>query len=85
MRRIVAVGGDRFFYLNDPEFVRIQRAYGITYRYTLSQLIQLDGGVTLQPNVFKVVDATQPSKHDQRLHGHRRQHPPYAYGPPGRH
>jgi hypothetical protein len=77
--------GDRFFYLNDPELNHIQRAYGITYRYTLAQLIKLDSGATVQANAFRVVDASQPAPHEKRLHGHRRSHPPFAYGPPGRH
>jgi hypothetical protein len=45
--------GDRFFYLNDPVLNTIQQTYGITYRHTLAELIQLDAGVTVQPNVFK--------------------------------
>ena len=52
---------------------------------TLSQLIKLDAGVTLQPNVFKLADLNQPASHEKRLHGHRRGHEPYAFGPPGRH
>ena len=75
--------GDRFFYVNDPELDRIQHDYGVTYRVTLSQLIKLDTGVTLQPDVFKLAD-NQPTLHDQHLHGHRRGHPQRAYGAPGR-
>jgi hypothetical protein len=45
--------GDRFFYLNDPVLDTIQQSYGITYRHTLAELIQLDAGITVQPNVFK--------------------------------
>jgi Animal haem peroxidase len=77
--------GDRFFYANDPELDRIQHQYGISFRVTLSQLIKLDAGVTLQPNVFKLADLNQPAPHEKRLHGHRRGHEPYAFGPPGRH
>jgi hypothetical protein len=77
--------GDRFFYANDPELDRIQHTYGITFRVTLSQLIKLDAGVTLQPNVFKLADLNQPAPREKRLHGHRRSHPPFAFGPPGRH
>jgi DNA-binding SARP family transcriptional activator len=62
---------------------RIQHDYGVTYRVTLSQLIKLDTGVTLQPDVFKLAD-NQPTLHDQHLHGHRRSHPQRAYGAPGR-
>jgi hypothetical protein len=45
--------GDRFFYLDDPVLNTIQQSYGITSRHTLAELIQLDAGVTVQPNVFR--------------------------------
>ena len=48
--------GDRFFYLNDPFLRLIERSYGISYRNTLSDLIRLNTGVTVQPNVFKTTD-----------------------------
>jgi hypothetical protein len=76
---------DCFTDVSDLGAIDIQRAYGVTYRYTLAQLIKLDSGATVQPNAFRVVDASQPAPHEQRLHGHRRAHPPYAFGPPGRH
>jgi hypothetical protein len=47
--------GDRFFYRNDPVLERIRRAYGITYRHTLSELIALNTNVPagdLPENVF---------------------------------
>ena len=44
--------GDRFFYANDPLLSVIGRTYGITYRHTLAELIKLDAGVTVAPNVF---------------------------------
>ena len=47
--------GDRFFYANDPELARIRKRYGIDYRTTLAQLIRRNTGVTVQPNVFKLV------------------------------
>lgn len=31
----------------------IERTYGITYHHTLADLIQLNTGPTVQPNVFK--------------------------------
>ena len=77
--------GDRFFYANDPELDRIRHQYGISFRVTLSQLIKLDAGVTLQPNVFKLADLNQPAPREKRLHGQRRGHEPYAFGPPVRH
>ena len=49
--------GDRFFYANDPVLDQIQHDYGITYKVTLSQLIKIDAGVTLQPDVFKLASA----------------------------
>ncbi len=48
--------GDRFFYLNDPTLTTIAQTYGITYRHTLAELIALDAGVTVEPNVFKAAD-----------------------------
>jgi hypothetical protein len=45
--------GDRYFYLNDPDLQTISQTYGINYRHTLADLINLDAGVTVQPNVFK--------------------------------
>ena len=49
----LAVGeGDRFFYRNDPVLRLIERLYGITYRKTLADLIQLNTDTTVQPNVF---------------------------------
>jgi hypothetical protein len=45
--------GDRYFYLNDPDLETIRQTYGITYRHTLAELIQLDAGVTVQPDVFE--------------------------------
>jgi hypothetical protein len=44
--------GDRFFYANDPLLSVIARAYGITYRHTLAELVKLDTGATVAPNVF---------------------------------
>jgi hypothetical protein len=48
--------GDRFFYLNDPVLNTIRQTYGIDYRHTLAELIKLDAGVTVEPNVFKAAD-----------------------------
>ena len=45
--------GDRFFYLNDPALSTISQSYGIPYRHTLAELIQLDVGVSVEPNVFE--------------------------------
>jgi peroxidase len=45
--------GDRFFYVNDPELQTIRQNYGIDYRHTLAELVALDAGVTVAPNVFE--------------------------------
>ena len=44
--------GDRFFYLNDPVLTDIEHLYGITYRHTLAELIELNTGANVQPDVF---------------------------------
>ncbi len=46
--------GDRFFYRNDPELRSIERRFGISYRRTLAEIIELNTGVDVQSNVFKV-------------------------------
>ncbi|HVD51044.1 MAG TPA: peroxidase family protein, partial [Candidatus Udaeobacter sp.] len=45
--------GDRFFYLNDPALRLIDATFGIDPRHTLAEIVKLNTGVTLQPNVFK--------------------------------
>jgi Animal haem peroxidase len=47
---------DRFFYLNDPELRVIERLFGITYRRTLAEIIELNTGITVQEDVFKVAE-----------------------------
>ena len=44
--------GDRFYYENDPILSTIQQTYGVTYRHTLAELIKLNTGATVAPNVF---------------------------------
>jgi hypothetical protein len=46
--------GDRFFYAADPALGAIRQIFGIDYRVTLSQLLKLDAGDSLQANVFKL-------------------------------
>jgi hypothetical protein len=46
--------GDRYFYARDSALPAIRRRFGIDYRHTLSDLLRLNAGVALQPNVFKV-------------------------------
>ena len=45
--------GDRFFYAVDPLLPALRHAYGIDYRQTLAEIIELDTGVTVERNVFK--------------------------------
>jgi peroxidase len=45
---------DRFFYANDPALPVIQRLFGLDYRRTLAQIIEANGGVDVQDNVFKL-------------------------------
>jgi hypothetical protein len=49
--------GDRFFYLNDPYLITISQQYGIDYRHTLAEIIAMNTGVTVQPDVFKLEPA----------------------------
>ena len=44
--------GDRFFYANDPVLDQIRDQYGIDFRHTLAELIELNSGATVQPDVF---------------------------------
>lgn len=46
--------GDRFFYENDQMLKSIRKDYDIDYRVTLSQLLKLNAGVTVQRNAFKL-------------------------------
>jgi hypothetical protein len=48
--------GDRFFHLNDPVLPRIRKLYGIDYRHSLTDLIQLTANVAVAANVFKAAD-----------------------------
>jgi hypothetical protein len=48
--------GDRFFYLNDPALAPIEQTFGITYRHTLAELVKLDAGVDVAPEVFKAAE-----------------------------
>jgi hypothetical protein len=48
--------GDRFFYASDPELAEIERRYGISYRHTLGEVIELNTSIDVQPNVFEAAD-----------------------------
>jgi hypothetical protein len=48
--------GDRFFYLNDPLLRTIERQYGISYRKTLGEIIELNTDADVNDNVFLVAD-----------------------------
>jgi hypothetical protein len=45
--------GDRFYYETDPKLGVIEQQYGITYQHTLSDLINLNTGANVPPNVFE--------------------------------
>jgi peroxidase len=62
--------GDRFFYGTDPLLRLIEREYGITYKRTLGQVIELNTEAEVEANVFVT---PQPSL---RVRGRRR--PPAA-------
>jgi hypothetical protein len=47
--------GDRFFYANDPYLTTILTRYGIDFRHTLGEIIQLNTNAGVQPDVFKAV------------------------------
>jgi hypothetical protein len=44
--------GDRFFYAIDPVLPLIERQYGISYRKTLAQVIELNTDAEVAANVF---------------------------------
>jgi Animal haem peroxidase len=46
--------GDRFFYLNDPALGEIERRYGVSFRHTLGEIIEMNTGTDVQDNVFEV-------------------------------
>jgi hypothetical protein len=62
--------GDRFFYENDPFLARIEQAYGITYKHTLAELIKVNTGATVAPNVFIAVAAEAAPAQDNPSAGH---------------
>jgi hypothetical protein len=45
--------GDRFFYLNDPMLDSIKEKYGIDYRHSLADIIEMNTDADVRPNVFK--------------------------------
>jgi Animal haem peroxidase len=44
--------GDRFFYGNDPTLATIRNRYGIDFRHTLAEIINLNTSAHVQPDVF---------------------------------
>jgi hypothetical protein len=44
--------GDRFFYANDPELAAVCAAYGLEYRYKLSQIIRMNSDAQVADDVF---------------------------------
>ena len=54
--------GDRFFYANDPVLHEIAVKYGITYRRSLSELIEIDGKVAKKGYPTNVFFAPEPER-----------------------
>jgi hypothetical protein len=48
--------GDRFFYANDPDLPAIQSQFGISYQYTLAQIIRRNTDLTVRGNVFEAAE-----------------------------
>ena len=49
--------GDRFFYAERPGSARSStRLFGIDYRRTLAQIIELNTGIDVQDHVFEAVE-----------------------------
>ena len=46
--------GDRFFYLNDPDLDTIEQQFGISYRQSLTDVIERNAAVDVDANVFTV-------------------------------
>jgi hypothetical protein len=58
--------GDRFFYESDPLLRVIREVLGIDFRHTLSEIVALNTGVTLQANVFKVEESPASARRSPR-------------------
>ena len=46
--------GDRFFYATDDVLPIIERAFGVSFKHTLAEIITMNSGATVPANVFKV-------------------------------
>ncbi len=55
--------GDRFFYANDPTLAAIKKAYDISYKHTLAQLLTLDAEVPKGSVPANVFFAREPKLH----------------------
>ena len=53
--------GDRFFYQNDPALGAIAGRFGVTYRHSLAEVIALNTGDTVAPDVFHAIAAPAPA------------------------
>jgi len=54
--------GDRFFYANNPALDQIAHRYGVTYQHTLADIITLNTGTPVDPDVFHATDTAAPAK-----------------------
>jgi hypothetical protein len=49
--------GDRFFYLNDPALERIDDRYGVSYKHTLAEIVELNTDANVPGDVFHAAAA----------------------------
>jgi hypothetical protein len=48
--------GDRFFYLNDPALRRIADRYGVSYRHSLAEIIELNTDANVAEDIFHAAE-----------------------------
>ena len=51
--------GDRYFYANDGALATIRRAYGVTFRHTLAELVQMNSDAQVPADVFIVAETPE--------------------------
>ena len=53
--------GDRFFYRNDHRLSDIAKRYGITYKHTLGEIIELNTDEDVETDVFTIGSEEEPA------------------------
>ena len=48
--------GDRFFYLNDSALERIRDRYGVSYKHSLAEIVELNTDTDVPADVFHVAE-----------------------------